>query len=55
MDRGVWRATVHGVAKIWTRLSNFHWWGCFVVGANMRAETGRQIKVSGGGISLADQ
>ena len=24
MDRGAWRATVHGVAKSWTRLSNFH-------------------------------
>ena len=24
MDRGFWRATVHGVAKSWTRLSNFH-------------------------------
>ena len=24
MDRGVWWATVHGVAKSWTRLSNFH-------------------------------
>ena len=23
MDRGVWWATVHGVAKSWTRLSNF--------------------------------
>ena len=22
MDRGAWRATVHGVTKIWTRLSN---------------------------------
>ena len=22
MDREVWRATVHGVAKSWTRLSN---------------------------------
>ena len=22
MDRGAWRATVHGVAKGWTRLSN---------------------------------
>ena len=22
MDRGAWRATVHGVAKSWTRLSN---------------------------------
>ena len=24
MDRGAWRATVHGVAKSRTRLSNFH-------------------------------
>ena len=24
MDRGVWRATVHGIAKSWTRLSYFH-------------------------------
>ena len=23
MDRGAWQATVHGVAKSWTRLSNF--------------------------------
>ena len=23
MDEGVWWATVHGVAKSWTRLSNF--------------------------------
>ena len=22
MDRGAWRATVHGVAKSWTRLNN---------------------------------
>ena len=22
MDRGVWRATVHGVTKSWTRLNN---------------------------------
>ena len=22
MDRGAWRATVHGAAKSWTRLSN---------------------------------
>ena len=22
MDRGAWQATVHGVAKSWTRLSN---------------------------------
>ena len=24
MDRGAWQATVHGVAKSRTRLSNFH-------------------------------
>ena len=24
MDRGAWQATVHGVAKSWTRLRNFH-------------------------------
>ena len=24
MDRGAWQATVHGEAKSWTRLSNFH-------------------------------
>ena len=24
MDRGAWRATVHGVIKTWTRLSDFH-------------------------------
>ena len=23
MDRGAWRATVHGVANSWTRLSDF--------------------------------
>ena len=23
MTRGAWRATVHGVTKSWTRLSNF--------------------------------
>ena len=24
MDRGAWRATVHGVAKSWTQLSSYH-------------------------------
>ena len=24
MDGGVWRATVHGVAKSWTQLSDYH-------------------------------
>ena len=24
MDRGTWQATVHGVAKSWTQLSDFH-------------------------------
>ena len=24
MDRGAWQATVHGVAKSWTQLSDYH-------------------------------
>ena len=24
MDRGAWQATVHGIAKSWTQLSNLH-------------------------------
>ena len=24
IDRGAWQATVHGVAKSWTRLSDYH-------------------------------
>ena len=24
MDRGAWRAAVHGLTKSWTRLSDFH-------------------------------
>ena len=24
IDRGAWRAIVHGIAKSWTRLSDFH-------------------------------
>ena len=24
MDRGAWQATLHGVTKSWTQLSNFH-------------------------------
>ena len=27
MDRGTWQAAVYGVAKSWTRLSNFHFAG----------------------------
>ena len=26
MDRGAWWATVHGVAKVWTRLSTHTWY-----------------------------
>ena len=26
MDRGAWQTTVHGIAKNWTRLSNFHFY-----------------------------
>ena len=28
MDRGVWWATVHGVAKSWTRLREFNTYAC---------------------------
>ena len=28
MDRGAWQATVHGVAKSWTQLSDFHLLNC---------------------------
>ena len=28
MNRGVWHATVHGVAKSWTQLSDFHFHVC---------------------------
>ena len=34
MDRGTWRATVHGVAKSWTRLSDFYfqrYFGCLLL------------------------
>ena len=24
MDRGAWQATVHGIKKSWTRLSDYH-------------------------------
>ena len=30
MDRGAWQATVHGVAKSWTRLSDFTHSLCFL-------------------------
>ena len=26
MDREAWRAAIHGVAKSWTQLSNFHYY-----------------------------
>ena len=31
MDRGAWRATVHGVAKSWTRLSNLTFTFCSIL------------------------
>ena len=31
MDRGKWQATVHGVAKSWTRLRDFHFSNMYVV------------------------
>ena len=29
MDREAWHAAIHGVAKSWTRLSNFHFLSCY--------------------------
>ena len=34
MDRGAWQATVHGVTKSWTRLSDFHF---HVPGGNLKS------------------
>ena len=31
MDRGVWKAIVHGIAKSWTRMSNFQCSGSITV------------------------
>ena len=28
-DREAWQAIIHGVAKSWTQLSNFHFWSDF--------------------------
>ena len=33
MDRGAWQATIHGVAKSWTQLSNFHFFAPRHVGS----------------------
>ena len=43
MDRGAWWATVHGVAKSWTRLSNTftfkgYWWMARLRGAEGRVQ-----------------
>ena len=38
MDRGVWWATVHGVMKSWTWLSNFHFSHFFGLVKNRRKE-----------------
>ena len=50
MDRGAWRATVHGVAKSWTRLSDF----THSVGKNLPAnevDTRAMGSIPGSGIS----
>ena len=32
MDREAWRAAIHGVAKSWTQLSDFHFTSLWVFG-----------------------
>ena len=35
MDRGAWRATVHGVTKSWTRLRDLAQHGSFLIALGM--------------------
>ena len=35
MDRGSWRAAVHGVAKSWTRMRDFHFLSFIVIKKKM--------------------
>ena len=35
MDRGAWQATVHWVAKSWTRLSDFTFFGFYQPGPSI--------------------
>ena len=44
VDRGAWWATVHGIAKSWTQLSNFSFFHSFYF-------TGPKIKEDTGGIN----
>ena len=43
MDRGAWRATVHGVTKSWTRLSDFN--STTLVWASLVAQTLKNLPV----------
>ena len=36
MDRGTWRATVHGVTKSWTQLSDYHFFTYFASSSFIR-------------------
>ena len=42
MDRGAWQATVYGVAKSWTRLSDFHTQYQEALLGTWRSETGKR-------------
>ena len=37
MDREAWQAIVHGVAKSWTRLSDFHFTSTSILGVFQEA------------------
>ena len=41
MDKGAWWATVHGVTKSWTRLSNFAYTAQCVGSMDSEVEVGR--------------
>ena len=45
MDRGVWRATVHGTAKSWTRLSDGHFHFHQSVGGCCLSEWGYTVMI----------
>ena len=48
MDRGAWRATVHGVAKSRTWLSNFHFYFSYDVKRKQAKKLKKTLPVAGG-------
>ena len=52
MDREAWRATVHGVTKSWTRLSNWTELVLFLVTQGLCYAFGLSLVAKSGGCSL---